>query len=211
MEYLKVFTDFAKVLEPLGDAEIGRLFIAMLEYTERGAEPDFRGNERFIWPMAKLQIDRTVEEYEGIVNRNRENGKKGGRPKNPAVFNENPKNPVVFSETQKSQDKEKDKEKDKDNIPLKINKNTPKHKYGEYSNVLLTDEELEKLKAEFSDWQQRIERLSAYKASTGKVYKNDLATIRNWAKRDGVAKQEKPATSYDMDVIRQRFELGNIK
>lgn len=60
-----------------------------------------------------------------------------------------------------------------------------RHKYGEYSNVLLSDTDLAKLKAEFpSDWQERIERLGAYMASTGKSYKNHLATIRNWAKRD---------------------------
>ena len=59
-----------------------------------------------------------------------------------------------------------------------------RHKYGEYLNVLLTDEDLEKLKAEFPDWEARIERLSGYIASTGKSYKNHLATIRNWAKKD---------------------------
>jgi len=59
-----------------------------------------------------------------------------------------------------------------------------RHKYGQYSNVLLSDEDLAKLKAEFSDWEQRIERLSEYMASTGKSYKNHLATIRNWARRD---------------------------
>ena len=59
-----------------------------------------------------------------------------------------------------------------------------KHKYGEYKNVLLTDEELEKLKEEFPDWQVRIERLSEYIASTGKSYKSHLATIRSWARKD---------------------------
>ena len=59
-----------------------------------------------------------------------------------------------------------------------------RHKYGEYSNVLLTDEDLDKLKAEFPDWEARIERLSSYIASTGKSYKNHLATIRNWARND---------------------------
>ena len=44
----------------------------------------------------------------------------------------------------------------------------PRHKYGEYKNVLLSDEELAKLKAEFPDWEERIERLSEYIASTGK-------------------------------------------
>ena len=59
-----------------------------------------------------------------------------------------------------------------------------KHKYGEYNNVLLTDEELEKLKTEYSDYQQRIENLSSYVASTGKSYKSHYATIRNWARKD---------------------------
>lgn len=59
-----------------------------------------------------------------------------------------------------------------------------RHKYGEYKNVLLSDEDLSKLKAEFSDWEERIERLSSYIASTGKKYKSHLATIRNWARND---------------------------
>ena len=70
-----------------------------------------------------------------------------------------------------------------------------KHKYGEYNNVLLTDEEMEKLKTEFSDWEERIERLSSYMASTGKPYKNHLATIRNWAKKD--KPQQKQQTGVD--------------
>lgn len=57
--------------------------------------------------------------------------------------------------------------------------------YGLYQNVRLSEEELGKLKAEFpSDYQQRIERLSEYIASTGKRYKNHMATIRSWAHRD---------------------------
>lgn len=66
-----------------------------------------------------------------------------------------------------------------------------RHTYGIYKNVLLTDEELQKLKAEFlSDYQNRINQLSEYMASSGKRYKNHLATIRIWAKRD--AKYQKP-------------------
>ena len=59
-----------------------------------------------------------------------------------------------------------------------------KHKYGEYNNVLLTDDELEKLKTEYSDYKERIERLSSYVASTGKKYKSHYATIRNWPRND---------------------------
>ena len=68
-----------------------------------------------------------------------------------------------------------------------------RHKHGEYQNVLLTDEELSKLKAEFpTDWNSRIESLSSYMASTGKAYKNHLSTIRNWALRDERARKEEP-------------------
>ncbi len=64
--------------------------------------------------------------------------------------------------------------------------------YGRYGNVKLTDTDLSKLKAEFpADWQERINRLSTYMDSTGKSYKNHLATIRNWARRD--AERGKPA------------------
>lgn len=75
-------------------------------------------------------------------------------------------------------------------------------KYGEYKNVLLSDEELKKLKTEFpTDWENRIERVSEYCASQGKSYKNYLATIRNWAKRD-----KKPQQSgYRQQSIRQEI------
>ena len=60
-----------------------------------------------------------------------------------------------------------------------------RHKYGRYLNVLLSDEDMEKLMNEFPmDWQERIERLSEYVASTGKSYKNHLATIRSWSRKD---------------------------
>lgn len=80
-------------------------------------------------------------------------------------------------------DKEEDKEKEllsNDNS----NRKPTKHKHGEYNNVLLTDDELDKLKEEYSDWEDRIERLSSYVASTGKSYKSHYATIRNWARKD---------------------------
>ena len=91
-------------------------------------------------------------------------------------------------------DIEKEREEEKEELSKDNSKKKPtKHKYGEYSNVLLSDADMEKLKAEFPDWQARIERLSSYMASTGKSYKNHLATIRNWARKDA---QERPKSSY---------------
>lgn len=64
-----------------------------------------------------------------------------------------------------------------------------RHKYGEYNNVLLTDEELMKLKEKIPNWQDFIERLSCYVASTGKRYKSHYATLLNWYRRDGQRQQ----------------------
>lgn len=92
-----------------------------------------------------------------------------------------------------------DKDKNKS-----ISKKSPRHKHGEYQNVLLTDDDLDKLKAEFpSDWDQRIQRLSEYMASSGKSYKNHLATIRNWARRDKPA--AKAAGGEDMTDLDKYF------
>ena len=56
---------------------------------------------------------------------------------------------------------------------------------GRYENVFLTEAEVAELQADFPTvWQEYIERLSEYMASTGKTYKSHAATIRRWAKED---------------------------
>ena len=99
----------------------------------------------------------------------------------------------------------KDSKEIKDITPSKKTKATPiRHKYGEYKNVLLSDEQMGKLRAEFpNDYQERIERLSEYCASTGKSYKNYLATIRNWAKKDNQPK--KLSSSFNRNVRREKL------
>ena len=81
-------------------------------------------------------------------------------------------------------------------------------RYGLYGNVFLTDKDMEKLRAEFpSDYDRRIEELSEYMASKGKTYRNHLATIRSWARRDAARSYaEKPVQSrpYSHDMYRYR-------
>ena len=77
-----------------------------------------------------------------------------------------------------------------------------KHKYGEYNNVLLTDEELEKLNNEFADLDQRIERLSEYMASKGTKYKSHYATIKSWARKETEQKPKEKGRLDWLDDIR---------
>lgn len=97
--------------------------------------------------------------------------------------------------------RDKSIEIEKEAAPKKSKPKPTRHKYGEYKNVLLSDQDMEKLKTEFpNDWEQRIERVSEYCASQGKSYQNYLATIRNWAKRD---KQQPKQTGFQRQPVRQ--------
>ena len=67
-------------------------------------------------------------------------------------------------------------------IEKEIYKEKDKKTYGEFKNVLLTDEEYHKL--EESNLLPYIEKLSSYIASKGKKYKSHYATILNWNRTD---------------------------
>lgn len=87
----------------------------------------------------------------------------------------------------------------------KTSSSPSRHRYGEYQNVLLSDQDIEKLKAELPDeYESYIERLSSYMASSGKSYKNHLATIRNWARRD--KEKSPPKTKKETEAERLRRE-----
>jgi phosphopantetheine adenylyltransferase len=78
-----------------------------------------------------------------------------------------------------------------------------------YENVLLTDEDYQKLQNEFPhDYSDRIERLSEYIASTGKKYKSHLATIRSWARKDTA---QKPKSAKSSNPFLDMLEEGDYE
>jgi hypothetical protein len=81
----------------------------------------------------------------------------------------------------------------------KKEKNIKKEKYGSLENVALTAEEFEKLKAEYPDYEERIDRLSLYIGSKGDKYKSHYATIKNWARKDGVTTKPKPKDVFALE------------
>ena len=106
MKYLKIFTDFLDVVEPLDDEECGRLFKAMLGYSLDGREPQLTGNERFLWVVARQHMDREAEVYEKKVK----HLKRGNVPVTEKKGS--------VSEQDKDKEKDNDKDKDKDSLSL---------------------------------------------------------------------------------------------
>lgn len=66
-----------------------------------------------------------------------------------------------------------------------------KKKYGEFKNVLLTDDEKEKLKSRYGkgEAQKLVEELSTYIKSKGVRYKDHYATVIAWARKKGLQVQ----------------------
>lgn len=121
--YFCAYHSYLENMELLNWEERGRLFTALLEYSKDGTLIPLTGNERFVFPGIRSQIDRDKAQWEQIDNVKTANGRKGGRPKKAETekangLDENLKNQQVISVSKKSLEKEKkkDKEKDKDNI-----------------------------------------------------------------------------------------------
>ena len=66
-EYICLYHSYLDAIQALDDAERGRLLTAMLEYTLTGDAGNLRGNERFVFPLIKSQIDRDNGKYVSVV------------------------------------------------------------------------------------------------------------------------------------------------
>lgn len=75
-DYICLYHSYLDAIQALGDAERGRLLTAMLEYSITGEAPQLNGNERFLFPMIKAQIDRDRTRYDAICQKNSDNVRK---------------------------------------------------------------------------------------------------------------------------------------
>lgn len=102
--------------EDLTDEEFGRLIRSVSKYAQTGEKSTF--SDRMLKSNFKTMtkaVDRFDKKYEAKCEKNRVNGKKGGRPKNestekPNGFSENPKKANGFFEN--PPERERDRERD---------------------------------------------------------------------------------------------------
>ena len=110
-EYFCAYHSYLKSMKQLSDAEVGRLFRAMLKYSETGELDALYGNERFVADTIVAQIDRDKQQYAKKCAVNRENGSKGGQanaPERGANGTERPQTPPKEKEKKKEKEKEKE-------------------------------------------------------------------------------------------------------
>lgn len=194
LESFNAYHSYLDTMEALNDAECGRLFRALLEYSATGAAPELRGNERFVFPGMRSQIDRDIEKYNAKCARNRENGEKGG--------GHSPPNAPERSRTppkDKDKDKEKDKDKDKDISfpPDGVKDSARAHR-----------PTVEEVAAYCRERGNRVdaERFVDFYASKGwkvgnQPMKDWKACVRTWERREGKPKQTSRFATPDYDAM----------
>ena len=125
LESFNAYHSYLEAISPLNDEERGRLFTALLLYSKTGECPHLTGNERFIFPSMKGQIDRDRQKYEAKCARNRDNVKRRWESES-CVPIRSYTNDAKDKEEDKDKEKEKDKDKDKDSIFLGDRKKSAK-------------------------------------------------------------------------------------
>ena len=89
---------------------------------------------------------------------------------------------------------------------------SPKKAYGEFKNVLLSDDEYNLLIEQFGNAEQLIKRLDEYKEQSGKRYNSDYMAIKKWvveAVKEDEAKKPPIDETYNIDEINRKAMMND--
>lgn len=135
-----LYQDYEQHIQLLTDEQAGKLLKAIFAYNQ-GNPFDLDPITKMAFSFIKAGLDRDNEKYKSILNRNKNNGLKGGRPKNQDLNQqENPNNPVGFLGTQNNPDEPKKADNDTDNENDNVSENETVKK----KNIKKKKDEVEK-------------------------------------------------------------------
>ncbi len=113
-EFFCAYHSYLEAIEPLNDAERGRLFTACLAYSRDNELLPMPGPERYVFPSIKSQIDRDRQAYGEFCQKQSDKiNKRWGKERNTAEYQGIPrytKEKEMEKEKEKAMEKEKNKE-----------------------------------------------------------------------------------------------------
>ena len=172
LEYFPCYHSYAKKCEKLTDQELGRLFRALIKFSETGERQELAGRESIAFDFIADDIQRAKDAYEDKCRKNAINAAKR------TEANGSERLPSVATDA-KNKDKDKDKSKDK----------SPK---GDIARARFTPPTLDEVAAYCSergngvDPQQFIDFYTSKGWKVGdQPMKDWKAAVRTWERRDG--------------------------
>ena len=181
------YRSFYESLKNLKDKDRLKLYDAICNLALNNEEKnDFSGIVESIFVLIKPQIEANNTRYI--------NGKQGGRPKKEKTngFENDGENkkPMVLKkdENKKTEIKPNENVNENENVNVNENENKKenkkekeiKKKYGEFKNVLLSDNEYQKLASDFENVDVLINFLDEYIEMKGYKAKSHYLAIRRW-------------------------------
>lgn len=183
--------EFYDGIKELSDEQAGAFVKGALKFAFDGVSPDFNDvTLKVLWSVLKCRISEDITKYETISEKRREAADKRWKKTDANAstkLNETKLNITNLSDKREEEQKQ-------------IN-NKNKHRFGGFSNVILTQEEYDEWLKQCPKADYYIERLSEYIENTGKKYANHLATMRKWWLDD---KTKETVKSYDLDAHTER-------
>ena len=172
--------DSLSVLDELTNEQAGQLFKAIHNYQiGKDVKLDFGLKMAFL-PF-KNQFIRDNDKYLSIVERNKKNGSKGGRP---PKTEKNPKNLVGYLETEKNPDEPKKADSDSvnDNVNKKENNNLLPPSNLDESDIPITEIDIEEKEAKPlpEKWQVLYELIIRKEKLEESFYANQQKSARNF-------------------------------
>lgn len=201
--YIKLFLSWAETTAELTDSEKGSLVDAMIAYA-RGDPYRLTGNERFVFPVFKSQIDRDAAAYEDVCEKRKLAGSKGGMQKAANAINCYQKQ-ATFSKSSQEEDKDKDKEKGKEEDKEKgynaRARNAPQAEAPTLEDVRQFMDECTSDAGLTIDIARSSERFWNHYTGKGWNVQDWRPLARNWigedAQRQRTTAQKNPALDYD--------------
>ena len=181
------------IYDALEAEQAGKMIFALTEYIYDGIEPNFETKiEKSVWNNILMLIDRKAESYFKKATANRENGKKGGRPKknNDITPNEDFDNTLTTGlpkNTEEQQTDTKD-ETQQQTIDSSVT-------FDNYSERLynLIDDNIDKIRQSTDILAQKQIELGSQIDNTVAFHRNVLYELRKqlgWDTKDGIDFQQ---------------------
>jgi hypothetical protein len=194
-----LYADLINMVEKLPKEKAGELFLTILEYVnDRDPNPEDILVQVAFEPI-KAQLKRDLRKYEAYIDKQRENGKKGGRPHK----EENPEKGLGFlANPTKPKKADNDNVNDNDNVTDKVIERVFRPPAQDEVFRLMMERGLNELKAKT----ESAKFFNYYSANGWKVGRNKMKSwphaVTNWIgnmddfnKKQSNGTAEKPGTS----------------
>ena len=185
------------IYDALEAEQAGKMIFALTEYVYDGIEPNFETKiEKSVWNNILMLIDRKAESYFKKATANRENGKKGGRPKknNDIVPNEEFDNAMTTEFPTKIEERQPDT-KDAAKVEIEAQNADLNDNFDNYSERLynLIDNNITKIRQSTDILAQKQIEIGSQMDNTVAFHRNVLYDLRKqlgWDTKDGLDFQQ---------------------